>query len=85
MQSYWASRAPPSMRLSVLDLDSTASAAHPYAGLKQDFALAKELVAATAVAQGATEGGAAAVAEAYHGTLVPPFCLAAVQSFFAAQ
>jgi poly(3-hydroxybutyrate) depolymerase len=85
MQGYWASRAPPSMRLSVLDLDSTASAADPYAGLKQDFALAKELVAATAVAQGATDGGAAAVAEAYHGTLVPPFCLAAVQSFFAAQ
>jgi hypothetical protein len=37
------------------------------------------------VAQGATDGGASAVADAYHAGLVPPFCLAAVQSFFAAH
>jgi len=40
-------------------------------------------VAAAAVAQGATDGGARAVAEAYHATLVAPFCFAAVKSFFA--
>jgi hypothetical protein len=37
------------------------------------------------VIQGAHDGGAAAVADAYHSTLVPPFCLSAVKSFFAAQ
>jgi hypothetical protein len=51
--------------------------------LKKDFAIAKEVVATAAVAQGATDGGALAVAEAYHGTLVAPFCFAAVKSFFA--
>jgi hypothetical protein len=41
------------------------------------------LVAASAIAQGATDGGALAVAEAYHATLVAPFCFAAVKTFFA--
>ncbi|HXQ31486.1 MAG TPA: prolyl oligopeptidase family serine peptidase [Steroidobacteraceae bacterium] len=85
MQGYWASHAPVSTPISVLDLDSPASPGDTYADLKRDFALAKELIAATAVAQGATDGGAAAVDEAYHAPLVPPFCLAAVRSFFAAQ
>jgi hypothetical protein len=85
MQGYWASHAPASAPISVLDLDSTAAASEPYANLKSDFALAKDLVAADAVAHGATDGGATAVRDAYHATLVPPFCLAAVSSFFAAQ
>ena len=59
------------------------SANDPYANLKQDFAVAKALVAATAVSQGATDGGALTVAEAYHATLVSPFCFAATRSFFA--
>jgi Prolyl oligopeptidase family len=83
MQSYWARHAPSSASLSVLDLESSASTDDPYADLKQDFQLAKELVAANAVAQGATDGGAFAVAEAYHAMLVAPFCFAAVRSFFA--
>jgi alpha/beta superfamily hydrolase len=82
MQNYWASRASASAPISVLDLESAASGSDPYASLKKDFALAKDLVAATAVAQGATDGGALAVAEAYHATLVAPFCFAAVKSFF---
>jgi hypothetical protein len=85
MQDYWASRAPASARISVLDVDSTASVNDPYASLKSQFALAKSLVAATAVSQGAQDGGARAVMDTYHATLVPPFCLAAVSSFFAAQ
>jgi len=85
MQGYWASHAPASARISVLDVDSAASPNDPYASLKSKFALAKSLVAANAVAQGATDGGASAVMDAYHATLVPPFCLAAVSSFFAAQ
>jgi hypothetical protein len=85
MQGYWASRPPPSTSASVLDLESAASSNDPYADLKQAFAVAKALVAASAVAQGATDGGALAVDEAYHATLVAPFCFAAVKSFFATQ
>ena len=83
MQDYWASHAPATAPV-VLDLESTPSAGDPYANLQNDFALAKALVAAAAVAQGATDGGALAVAEAYHATLVAPFCFAAAKSFFAA-
>jgi hypothetical protein len=85
MQGYWASRAPASARISVLDVDSAVVSGEPYAGVKQDFARAKQLVAAAAVLQGATDGGARAVAEVYHAPLVPPFCLAAVNSFFGSQ
>ena len=85
MQDYWASRAPASARISVLDLESTASAGDPYGDLKSQFSIAKQLIAAAAVAQGAMDGGASAVMDAYHASLVPPFCLAAVSSFFAAQ
>lgn len=83
MQSYWASHAPASASIGVLDLDSAASGNDPYANLKKDFEIAKALVAVTAVQQGATDGGAFAVAEAYHTLLVSPFCFAAVRSFFA--
>jgi hypothetical protein len=85
MQGYWASHAPASTPVSVLDVDSAATAGDPYASLKTQFALAKDLVAAAAVAQGATDGGASAVREVYHAGLVPPFCLSAVASFFAAH
>ena len=85
MEGYWASHAPASTPVSVLDLDSAASANDPYANLKSQFALAKQLIAADAVVHGATDGGASAVLAAYHAPLVPPFCLAAVNSFFAAQ
>jgi len=84
MQGYWASHAPESASLSVLDLEAAATSSDPYVNLKKDFELAKALVAATAIEQGATDGGALAVAEAYHATLVAPFCFAAVKSFFAA-
>ena len=82
MQNYWASHSS-TASISVLDLESAASANDPYGTLKQDFAIAKELVAAAAIAQGAADGGAFAVAEAYHATLVAPFCFAATRSFFA--
>ena len=85
MQGYWAAQTPSPSPVIVLDLDSTVSAGDPYADQKNQFALAKQVAAATAVAQGATDGGASAVADAYHAGLVPPFCLAAVQDFFAAR
>ncbi len=81
MQSYWAAHAPASAPISVLDLESAASANDPYAGLKKDFAVAKAAVAATAVAQGATDGGELAVANVYHTVLVAPFCFAAAKTF----
>ena len=82
MQSYWAVQAP-SAPVSVLDLEAAAIPNDPYANLKQDFQIAKAVVAATAIAQGATDGGQLAVAEAYHAMLVAPICFAATNSFFA--
>ncbi len=81
MQNYWTSHAPASAPISVLDVDSAATANDPYADLKKGFAAARALVAAVAVEQGATDGGALAVAEAYHATLVAPFCFAAAKTF----
>jgi dienelactone hydrolase len=85
MQDYWASHAAPSAAIGVLDLESAVLPNDPYGSLKQGFEAAKALVAANAVAAGATDGGAFAVAEAYHATLVAPFCFTAVRSFFANQ
>ena len=83
MQGYWTAHAPASASISVLDLESAAAANDPYADFKNGFKVAKDLVAVAAIAQGATDGGALAVAEVYHTTLVSPFCFAAVRSFFA--
>jgi hypothetical protein len=72
----------PSAPVTVLDIDSPVSASDPYAGLKKDFVIAKDLVAAAAVAGGATDAGALAVLEKYHAGLVPPFCFTAAKQFF---
>ena len=81
MQNYWAGHAP-AAAIGVLDLEAPVSTSDSYTDLKQGFQAAKTLVAADAVLQGATDGGASAVAEAYHATLVAPFCFAAAKSFF---
>lgn len=81
MQRYWSGTGVTSS-VHVLDVDDEPSLDDPDVTLKLAFNTAKAAVAASAVAGGATDGGAAAVAEAYHSTLVPPFCLAAVQSYF---
>jgi alpha/beta superfamily hydrolase len=85
MQAYWAAYAPAATPVSVLDLDSSSASAGVNGTLQSDFKLAKQAVAAAAVLQGATDGGTTAVFEAYHATLVAPFCLAAVINFFNAQ
>jgi len=85
LQHYWTARQPAVTSFSVLDIDSPAASADPYGALKADFAIAKQAIALTAVSQGATDGGATAVFEAYHATLVAPFCLAAVRAFFGTQ
>ena len=76
MQNYWAAH-PPAVAPVILDVDSAPSANDPYASLKSAFAVAKGVVAAS--------GGESAVLADYHATLVPPFCLSAVKSFFDAQ
>jgi hypothetical protein len=83
MAGYWTAHPPGSGVPPVLDLEAAVGTNDPYGNLKQGFALAKALVASNAVAGGATDGGARAVFEAYHVTLVAPFCFAATRSFFA--
>jgi hypothetical protein len=68
--------------VSALDLESATLANDPYGSLKSGFQLAKQVIAAQAVAGGASDGGAMAVAQAYHATLVAPFCFAAAKEFF---
>lgn len=76
MQAYWTAHAPPVAPV-VLDVDSPIAPGDPYTTLKAAFSVAKALLYA--------QGGEAAVLAAYHATLVPPFCVAAVKSFFDAH
>jgi hypothetical protein len=76
MQHYWTSN-PPAVAPVILDIDSAPGANDPYATLKGEFSVAKGIVDA--------QGGEAEVLAAYHATLVPPFCLSAVKSFFDAH
>jgi hypothetical protein len=85
MQNYWATRQPAVTGVTVLDLDAAPPANDSYTSLRNGFTTAKKAVAAVAIAQGASDGGASAVFEAYHTTLVAPFCLAAVRTFFNSQ
>jgi len=85
MASYWSANPTPALSFRLLDVDSGATVNDPYASLKRSFATARDLVAAVAVAQGATDRGASAVSDAYHATLVAPICLSAVREFFATQ
>jgi hypothetical protein len=73
MQAFWA--ALPVGLVTVLDVDSAPSgASDPFAAAKLGFAQAK--------AQTFAAGGQNAVVQAYHGSLVPPFCAAAARGFF---
>jgi hypothetical protein len=75
MQDYWTAH-PPATAAVILDIDSAPTANDPYASLKTAFGAAKALLAVN---------GEAAVLAAYHATLVPPFCVSAVKSFFDAH
>ena len=76
MENYWTGH-PPAVAPVILDVDSAPGSDDPYASLKTAFSAAKALVEAA--------GGDSAVLAAYHATLVPPFCLSAVKSFFDAH
>lgn len=82
MQEFWSTFSLPAGLLTVLDLETGLGAGDPYAALETAFATLKNQVAADAVTAGATDGGAMAVAEVYHGGLVIPFCTAAARGFF---
>jgi hypothetical protein len=71
--------------VTILDIASAPTADDPYANEKDAFYAAVTAVEVAAIADGATDGGHAAVLADYHATLVPPFCLAAVKSFFDGQ
>ncbi|ANB75241.1 alpha/beta hydrolase family protein [Paraburkholderia phytofirmans] len=83
-QAYWQYAKVPAGLTSVLDVDSPiAGSDDPYGPIKQGFASAKATLANQAVAGGATDGGASAVLQAYHGELVASFCMVAARAFFA--
>jgi hypothetical protein len=81
IQTYWTANVP-GAPVTLLDIDSAAASNDPYAGLKHDFIIAKDLIIAEAIAGGANDGGALAVLEHYHAELVPPFCFSAAKDFF---
>lgn len=84
MQQYWTAHPSSNAAVtrSVLDLDSSTAASGVDGSLQTEFQVTKAAFAAAAVVGGATDGGASAVAGAYHDTLLPPYCLAAAISFF---
>ena len=86
MQGFWTAPSPAATApglLSVVNVDSAPTgASDPFAAAKVGFAQSKAATAQAAVAAGATDGGASAVTQAYHGGLVPPFCNAAARGFF---
>jgi alpha/beta superfamily hydrolase len=84
MQAYWAKNSP-SAPASVVDMDSSPATNDPYADEKIGFAAAVAAIEIAAIAGGASDGGHAAVLAHYHAQLLPPFCLAAVKSFFDGQ
>ena len=82
MEAYWATHSA-AAPYTILDVDADPSGpGDPYTDLKQRFDVARDLVAAAAIAQGATDGGREAVLDLYHGGLVSLFCLEAAQEFF---
>jgi dienelactone hydrolase len=82
MQSYWSTRTPAVSNVTVVDVEASPAPADAYASLRSGFSTARQAVAAAAVLQGANDAGASAVLEAYHATLVSPYCLAAARMFF---
>jgi alpha-beta hydrolase superfamily lysophospholipase len=80
-QAYFLANGMPTTALTVVDVDSTPSGAgDPFATVKVGFSQAKTAAINAAVAAG--QDPTVAVASAYHGSLVPPFCTAAARGFF---
>jgi len=73
MMQYWATNAPESP-VSYLNLETPHSRGGPYARLREEFKVTKELMTLIE--------GKSQVLEDYHDLLVPAFCVQAVRSFF---
>jgi len=77
---FFTANGMPAAALQVLDVDSApVGAGDPFSAAKVGFAQAVSATIQAAAAAGADP--AAAVTTAYHGSLVPPFCGAAVRGF----
>jgi hypothetical protein len=73
MQAFW--NALPAGLVTGLDVDSAPTDANdPFAAVKVGFSAAKTATL--------NAGGQTALVQSYHGTLVPPFCMAAARGFF---
>jgi len=80
-QAYFLANGMPPAALTVVDVDSAPSgASDPFAAAKVGFSQSKTATINAAVA--AKQDPVTAVATAYHGSLVPPFCNAAARGFF---
>ena len=80
--AYFQLNGLPSAALTVLDVDSAPTGAtDPFAAAKVGFGMAKTATINGAIA--AKTDPVVAVANVYHGGLVPPFCNAAARGFFA--
>lgn len=77
---YFRARGMPASALAVVDLEET-TAIDAFSTARAGFAQAKINTAANAGGTAADQQQA--VVQAYHGTLVPPFCLASARGFFA--
>jgi len=78
---YFQANGMPGALLTVLDVDSAPTGvSDPFAAAKVGFAQAVTSTINAAVAAGADP--TQAVAAAYHGTLVPPFCTVSARGFF---
>ena len=78
---YFQAKGLPAAAITLLDVDSAPTgAADPFAAAKVGFAQQKTATINAAIA--AKTDPAQAVAIAYHGSLVPPFCQAAARGFF---
>jgi alpha/beta superfamily hydrolase len=79
--AYFTARGLPAAALTVLDVDSAPTGAgDPYAAAKAGFAQSKTAAINAALKAGIDPN--VAIAGAYHGTLVAPFCTAAARGFF---
>ncbi|MET3913555.1 putative dienelactone hydrolase [Variovorax sp. OAS795] len=76
---YFRARGMPAAALTVIDLEDTA-ATDAYSAARAGFAQARSTLAQNTAGSDADKRQA--VTQAYHGTLVPPFCLASARGFF---
>ena len=76
---YFLAKGMPSALMSVVDLEN-GNATDAYSAARAGFAQAKSLLSQSTT--GSASDKAAAVTAAYHGTLVPPFCLVSARGFF---